>query len=181
MITVDQYEYIRTAYRSYDKKIREIAKETGHSRNTVRKALRKEYIGYSERQNQPYPILGPYLKIIDNWLEQDKDKPKKQRHTGTRIYNRLKSEKSYKIDFIISDAKNNISKLRVYAKGATSIKAFPQEKFTKLLNWETENIYENSGIQIKFPKNSFYTDLKFNYSVKKDSNFCLFSDSEDIS
>ena len=83
----------------------------------------------------------------------------------------FKSEKSYKIDFIISDAKNNISKLRVYAKGATSIKAFPQEKFTKLLNWETENIYENSGIQIKFPKNSFYTDLKFNYSVKKDSNF----------
>jgi hypothetical protein len=38
----------------------------------VRKALRKEYIGYSERQNQPYPILGPYLKTIDNWLEQDK-------------------------------------------------------------------------------------------------------------
>lgn len=95
MINVDQYEYIRTAYRSYDKKIREIAKETGHSRNTVRKALRKEYIGYSERQNQPYPILGPYLKTIDNWLEQDKDKPKKQRHTGTRIYNRLKSEKGY--------------------------------------------------------------------------------------
>jgi hypothetical protein len=85
MITVDQYEYIRTAYRNYDKKIREIAKEAGHSRNTRRKALGNEYIGYSERQNQPYPVLGPYLKTIDYWLEQDKDKPKKQRHTGTRI------------------------------------------------------------------------------------------------
>jgi len=28
MINVDQYEYIRTAHRIYDKKIREIAKET---------------------------------------------------------------------------------------------------------------------------------------------------------
>ena len=35
MITVDQYSYIRTANRVYGKKIREIARDTGHSKNTV--------------------------------------------------------------------------------------------------------------------------------------------------
>lgn len=89
MLTVDQYNYIRTSYRVYGKKIREIARDTNHSRNTVKKALRGEHAVYSPRNNQPYPVLGPYLSIIDRWLEGDKDKPKKQRHTAKRIYDRL--------------------------------------------------------------------------------------------
>ncbi len=96
MIKVDQYEYIRIAHRIYGKKIREIARETGHSRNTVKKVLNNKYTGYSFRQTQPYPVLGPYLERIDKWLEADKNNPKKQRHTGTRIYNRLKNEEGYK-------------------------------------------------------------------------------------
>ena len=89
MITVDQYSYIRTAHRVYGKKIREIVRDTGHSRNTVRKALSEEHCGYSTRKDQPYPVLGPYRDIIDRWLNGDKDKPKKQRHTAKRIYSRL--------------------------------------------------------------------------------------------
>jgi len=64
MLTVDQYEYIRIAHRVYGKKIREITRETGHSRNTVKKVLKNEYMSYSARQNQPFPSLGPYLGII---------------------------------------------------------------------------------------------------------------------
>jgi len=89
MITVDQYSYIRTANRVYGKKIREIVRDTGHSRNTIRKALSNEHCGYSARKNQPYPVLDPYLDIIDSWLKGDKDKPRKQRHTAKRIYSRL--------------------------------------------------------------------------------------------
>ncbi len=36
---MDQYEHIRTAHRVYKKSIRQIARETGHTRKTVRKAL----------------------------------------------------------------------------------------------------------------------------------------------
>lgn len=95
MIRMDQYEYIRTAYRVY-KKIREIARETGHDRRTIRKVLRGEYSGYKERTVQPYPVIGSYKNIIDKWLEQDKGAPKKQRHTARRIYNRLVSEHGFK-------------------------------------------------------------------------------------
>jgi len=89
MLKVGQYEYIRIAHRVYGKGIRQIARETGHSRNTVRKALREQYSGYSGRTKQPYPVLGPYVKIIDKWLDEDKIRPRKQRHTARRIYARL--------------------------------------------------------------------------------------------
>jgi transposase len=96
MISMDQYEYIRTAHRVYGKSLREIARETGHDRKTIRKVLRGEFSGYGQRQWQPYPVLGPYLKLIDSWLEADKGAPKKQRHTATRIYHRLVSEEGFK-------------------------------------------------------------------------------------
>jgi transposase len=40
-------------------------------------------------------VLGPYLNIIDRWLEQDKERPKKQRHTARRIYHRLVEEHGF--------------------------------------------------------------------------------------
>lgn len=92
---MDHYSYIRIAHRVYGKGVREIARETGHSRNTVKKALRGEYEGYSPRGKQPYPVLGPHMATIDRWLEEDKDQPRKQRHTATRIYNRLQTEHGY--------------------------------------------------------------------------------------
>jgi transposase len=95
MLKVDQYSYIRTAHRVYGKKIKQIARETGHSKNTIKKVLRGEYSGYKPRIMQPYPILGPYLSIIDQWLTDDKQRPKKQRHTAVRIYNRLKAEHDF--------------------------------------------------------------------------------------
>jgi transposase len=95
MLTVDQYSYIRTAHRVYGKTIKQIARETGHSKNTIKKVLRGEYSGYKPRIEQPYPILGPYLNLIDQWLKDDKKRPKKQRHTAVRVFNRLKQEHDF--------------------------------------------------------------------------------------
>jgi len=92
---MDQYEYIRTAQRVYGTSISELARQTGHSRNTIKKALRGEVWGYSERGQQLFPVLGPYRTIIEEWLKKDKDQPKKQRHTARRVFNRLRTEKGY--------------------------------------------------------------------------------------
>jgi len=92
MIRMDQYGYIRTAHRVYKKSIKQICRETGHSRETVRKVLRSEPCGYAPRTEQPYPVLGPYLQVIDQWLTEDRTRPKKQRHTAKRIYDRLVRE-----------------------------------------------------------------------------------------
>ena len=95
MIRVSQYEYMRTAHRVYGKSIREIARETGHSRNTVKKVLRGEYQESSERKGRDYPVLGDHLLTIGEWIKADKEMPKKQRHTARRIYHRLKNECGY--------------------------------------------------------------------------------------
>jgi hypothetical protein len=52
MIRMDQYSFIRTAHRVYGKSIRQISRETGHSRETTRKVLRQEPYVYTPRQQQ---------------------------------------------------------------------------------------------------------------------------------
>ncbi len=96
MISMDQYEYVRTAHRVYGKSIRTIERETGHDRKTIRKVLRGEYSGYSQREAQPYPRLGPLLETINSWLEADKRAPKNQRHTAARVFQRLVAEEGFK-------------------------------------------------------------------------------------
>jgi len=68
---------------------------TGHSRNTVKKAIRGEAWKYRDREHQAFPVLGSYLALINEWLTDDKDQSKKQRHTARRIYNRLVTEHGY--------------------------------------------------------------------------------------
>ena len=92
---MDQYELVRTAHRVYGQSISELSRMTGHSRNTIKKAIRGEPWGYKEREHQPFPVLEPYLEAIDTWIEGDKDQPKKQRHTARRVYHRLIEEHDY--------------------------------------------------------------------------------------
>jgi transposase len=46
-------------------------------------------------RTRPKPILGPYLPIIGQILEDDQHAPPKQRHSGRRIYERLRDEHDY--------------------------------------------------------------------------------------
>lgn len=95
MLKMEQYEQIRTAHRVYGEGIKAIARRTGHSRNTVRKALRSTFPTYQRHGPVSYPVLGPYMQDIDAWLVGDTDQPKKQRHTAERIYQRLVAEHGY--------------------------------------------------------------------------------------
>lgn len=95
MLRLDKYEYIRTAYRVYGKSIWDIHRETGHDRKTIRKALNQEPFAYGPRERQDFPVLGPYQSIINQWLEEDKQRPRKQRHTARRIFLRLQEEQGF--------------------------------------------------------------------------------------
>jgi len=66
-----------------------VSRLTGHSRNTIKKAIRGEPQVYKEREHQSFPALDPYRVTIDNWLKSDRENPRTQRHTAHRVYNRL--------------------------------------------------------------------------------------------
>lgn len=95
MLEMDQYEFIRIMQRRYKKGIREIARETGHSRVTVRKALAGQVPEYRRSKEIVRPVMGPFEGIIEDWLMVDQGKPKKQRHTAKRIYDRLVEEHQF--------------------------------------------------------------------------------------
>jgi hypothetical protein len=73
--------------------IRQAAREFGLSRKTTRKMLAYSVPpGYARKQPIRRPKLGPWLGIIDQILQEDQSQPKKQRHTGMRIWERSGSE-----------------------------------------------------------------------------------------
>jgi transposase len=87
MIQVEERERIRIAYYHEEKSIRQIAREMGHSRATVRKAIASaEPESYTLRTPRKAPVLGPYKGRIEALLEENETLPRKQRRTGKQIY-----------------------------------------------------------------------------------------------
>ena len=70
---------------------REILRREGIHFETLKKILAySEPPGYRREQARPKPKIGPYLEQIAQIIEEDKQFPKKQRHTAKRIYHRIK-------------------------------------------------------------------------------------------
>ena len=92
---MDQYELIRTAKRRYGKSIREIQRETGHHRKTIRKALAGVKPAYRRRKPPANPVMDAVAPIAAKWLEQDRTAPPKQRHTARRVWKRLREEHGF--------------------------------------------------------------------------------------
>ena len=111
MIQVDEKERIRRLYFIKRHSIREIAKELHHSRKTIRKAIADASIlEYRLTTTKPKTVMGDYLPIIENWLKEDKERPKKQRHTAHRIFERLVKEHFF--PGAERTVRENVSKLR---------------------------------------------------------------------
>src|SRR5579875_174505 len=90
---VELFEQIRRDRRREELSIRELAERHGVHRRTVRQALasavpppRKTY------PPRPRPAIDPWATVIDGWLLEDQDAPRKQRHTARRVWQRLLAE-----------------------------------------------------------------------------------------
>lgn len=75
----------RAACREYQLSWHTLAKMLAHD----------EPPGYRQKQPRKKPKLEPFLPIIHEILEADKQAPKKQRHTATLIFQRLQQEHGY--------------------------------------------------------------------------------------
>ena len=91
---MELFEEIRRARRvDPEVSIHELARRFETHRRTVREALlsavpvpRKPVVG------RPCPVMGQWMPIIDEWLAADLTAPRKQRHTGRRVWERLVDE-----------------------------------------------------------------------------------------
>jgi len=93
---VDLYRRIRLVCHHDGLSQREAARRFGVNRRTVSKALLHSIPpGYRRKQAARRPKLGPFTGIIDEILADDQTRPKKQRHTTKRVFERLQSEHGF--------------------------------------------------------------------------------------
>lgn len=96
VMTVEMYAEVRRMYLE-GKTQRQIARQLGIARNTVKKYIRGEKTPWSRKEyKRRETVLTPEVKaFIRNCLETDQQEGKKQRHTARRIYQRLVEEMHY--------------------------------------------------------------------------------------
>lgn len=96
MLSMEQHELIRRMVYVDGLSQREVASRLGHSRKTVAKALKSAApIGYTKPVSRPRPKLEPYIPIVRQWLTDDLQRHRKQRHTAVRIFERLRDEHGF--------------------------------------------------------------------------------------
>jgi transposase len=90
---VEQFEQIRRDRDREGLSIRELARRHGVHRRAVRQALASPLPPPRKQpERRPAPKLGPYRALIDEWLQADREAPRKQRHTARRVWERLRDE-----------------------------------------------------------------------------------------
>ncbi len=90
---MDLYLKVRQAHFQDGLSGRQIARDFGISRDSVAKMLAySEPPGYRRTAPIRRPKLDAFTDQIDQWLAEDKVRPRKQRHTAKRIFERLRDE-----------------------------------------------------------------------------------------
>lgn len=92
MTKVRLYELIRRGHKVEGLSIRALARKFKVHRRDVRAALASSTPKPRKRTERPAPVMGPFMKVIAEWLLADAKAPRKQRHTGNRIWERLVAE-----------------------------------------------------------------------------------------
>jgi len=96
MYSVDLYSRVRRACHVEGMSKSAAARHFGIDRKTVAKMLEHSVPpGYRRTSPPVRPKLDPFVAIIDQILEEDKSRLKKQRHTAKRIHERLRDEHGF--------------------------------------------------------------------------------------
>jgi transposase len=96
MTKVELFEVIRRDKLIRDLSIREIAREHGVHRRMVRQAIASAVPPRRKPPERRPPVFTTALRqVVDAWLRGDQKAPRKQRHTGRRIWQRLRDEHGF--------------------------------------------------------------------------------------
>ncbi len=91
----DEQEVIRRAFHVEGKAIRQIERETGHSRQAIRRAISNEPPSHKSAPSSPFrsaPVFGPFQARVEAFIAQNDSLPRKQRYTSHRIFELIRAE-----------------------------------------------------------------------------------------
>ena len=108
---MDQWIELRRSIRNGEVSLRQLHRETGLSRPTLRKIRdNSQPPGYQRTKPIEKSKIGPYLGRIKEIIDADKQVPRKQRHTAKKILETLQSEGFTGGYTIVKDAVRQIKK-----------------------------------------------------------------------
>jgi len=88
-----QQQYIKFLREIEGHNISEIAEQVGVHWRTAKKYADKDDWNITVfKKSRKSPVMDPFKEVVDTWLIEDSLLPRKQRHTGVHIFNRLKDE-----------------------------------------------------------------------------------------
>ncbi len=139
------YEVVRRSVLVEGKSVSEVGRQYGLDWRTVKKMTQEPVPpGYRKEKARVRPVLGPYLDQIEKILAQDLDAPTKQRHTGQRVFERLRDEFGYGGGS--TQVRQVVSEIRVRAKEAfiplVSVAGWAEADFK-------ESWVEIAGVRVK--------------------------------
>jgi hypothetical protein len=92
VLPLDEHERIRRSYHVEHKSIRHIARETGHCRDAIRKALFDRPSKTQPQVSRSAPIFVPFQTRVEALLAQNDRLPRKQRDTSHKIFEIIQAE-----------------------------------------------------------------------------------------
>jgi transposase len=121
---VELFESIRRDSRLEGMGIRALARKHHVHRRTVRQALSSAVPPQRKQPERPSPVLDAWKPLIAAWVTADERLPKKQRHTGRRIWQRLVAEHGAEVGE--STVRTYVAGLRRELGGGVACVSVPQ-------------------------------------------------------
>jgi hypothetical protein len=88
MLKMPQQQYIRFLREVEGCSIQDIADRVGvHWRTAKKYADKENWNANVTKRKSRFPVMGPFMEIVDAWLEEVRLLPRKQRHTATASSN----------------------------------------------------------------------------------------------
>ncbi|HEY6426770.1 MAG TPA: IS21 family transposase [Acidimicrobiales bacterium] len=114
---MDQWTEIRRKVLVEKASKRSILRDYGIGHQALAKILANpEPPGYQLAEARRKPVIGPFLGVIDEILDADREAPPKQRHTARRIFDRLRVEYGYRGSY--SQVQTAVKTAKQYSKEA---------------------------------------------------------------
>jgi transposase len=171
---------LRKLYYESGENITQISRQTGRDRKTIRMYIEKENWNEVKPESPEavaFPKLEPFKAKIDSWLTDDKKYKRKQRHTATRVFKRLKEEHPGEFNCGYRTVAGYVArrKKEIYGKqtGYLPLEHLPGEAqgdFGEAEFYENGRRYQGKYLSLSFPhSNHGYVQL-----FKGENQECLF-------
>jgi transposase len=121
---VELFERIRRDRREEGLSVRALATRHRVHRRTVRQALADAVPPPRKTPARECPALGPHKATIRGWLEEDRQAPRKQRHTARRVWQRLVAEHGAQVSE--STVRAFVAQVRAELGTGTGVVTVPQ-------------------------------------------------------